>query len=254
LLCIDYAQGGYNGKIMAKGYVLGTVAKNEATRRKKASKIIKILREYKTLEKSRVLEIGTGAGYIAHELSKVARKVDSVDIVDDRLIKEGFTQKLVTDEALPYRAASFDIVITNHVLEHVPDQERHLSEIRRVLKPDGVVYLASPNKWWLTDPHYKLPFISWLPRPVSKLYLLIAKRRKWDIYSVSLSRLTHLAHAEGFHLENKAWQLITHPESFGIQPSMLTKFASWLPKKSAKWLLYVVPTHLVVLVSKEENI
>ena len=71
---------------------------------------------------------------------------------------------MVTDENIPFPDGTFDVVITNQVLEHVPDAGLHLREIRRVLPDDGVVYLATPNKWWLTDPHYKMPFISWLPR------------------------------------------------------------------------------------------
>lgn len=47
-------------------------------------------------------------------------------------------------EHLPFPKCSFDVVLANHVLFHVPDLDRALSEIRRVLKPDGVL-LASTN-------------------------------------------------------------------------------------------------------------
>jgi SAM-dependent methyltransferase len=49
----------------------------------------------------------------------------------------------VTDLAFP--DASFDAVICNHVLEHITDDHRAMSEIRRVLKPDGWALLLVPD-------------------------------------------------------------------------------------------------------------
>lgn len=47
-------------------------------------------------------------------------------------------------QALPFDDCAFDVVIANHMLYHVPDPDRALAEIARVLTPDGVV-LASTN-------------------------------------------------------------------------------------------------------------
>lgn len=231
-----------------KGYVLGTSGKNKDVRYRKAAKIISILNEHGGLTGKRVFEIGTGAGYIAHALSEHAKSVDSVDIVDDRKVTTGFNQKIVTDERLPYKDNQFDIVITNHVLEHVPDQERHMAEMARVLKKGGIIYLASPNKWWLTDPHYKLPFISWLPRPVAGKYLSLAKGRKWDIYSVSLRRLHKLANDEELRVEDKSWDIITQPARYGVKgPKIVAKAAKRTPQPVVRALLHAVPTHLKIL-------
>lgn len=46
--------------------------------------------------------------------------------------------------AMPFEADTFDIVIANHVLEHVDDDARALSEIHRVLKPQGIAILQTP--------------------------------------------------------------------------------------------------------------
>jgi SAM-dependent methyltransferase len=45
----------------------------------------------------------------------------------------------------PYHTASVDAVICNHVLEHVPDDRKAMSEIRRVLKPRGWALLQVPG-------------------------------------------------------------------------------------------------------------
>ena len=50
------------------------------------------------------------------------------------------------DENLPFRDDSFDLVISHHVIEHVNDQLAHLLELKRVLKPEGRLYLGCPNK------------------------------------------------------------------------------------------------------------
>lgn len=47
-------------------------------------------------------------------------------------------------EAIPYDDNSFDIVIANHILEHVSDVDTALSEINRVLKPEGIAILQTP--------------------------------------------------------------------------------------------------------------
>lgn len=46
-------------------------------------------------------------------------------------------------QQIPYTAGSFDAVIANMMLYHVPELDRALSEVRRVLKPDGVFYCAT---------------------------------------------------------------------------------------------------------------
>lgn len=49
-------------------------------------------------------------------------------------------------QAIPFRGASFDAVIANHMLYHVPDLSRALAEIRRVIKPGGKFYAATNGR------------------------------------------------------------------------------------------------------------
>lgn len=231
-----------------EGYTLGTTAKNLESREAKSFKMLKILGQYKDLTCCRVLDIGTGAGAIAHALSEHAEQVDSVDIVDDRIIKDGYTQKLVPDETLPYPDGTFDVVVSNHVLEHVPDQRKHLAEIARVLKHDGIAYLGSPNKWWLTDPHYKLPFISWLPRRIASWYLKVTKKRKWDIYSVSLRTLNKLAAEQHLQVVDESWNVLRDPAAYNMKvPGPVAKTLRLVPAPARRVLLNVMPTHLKIL-------
>ena len=49
-------------------------------------------------------------------------------------------------QALPFASASFDAVIANHMLYHVPDRQRAYAEIRRVLRPGGHLYAATNSR------------------------------------------------------------------------------------------------------------
>src|SRR5690554_3605458 len=95
----------------------------------------------------RLLEVGCGSGGIAHYFAshqEQCYEVTAVDVYDNRQVKEGFSFHLVKGVELPFANASFDLVITNHVIEHVGDsaaQQQHLTEIERVLKPGGLAYL-----------------------------------------------------------------------------------------------------------------
>jgi ubiquinone/menaquinone biosynthesis C-methylase UbiE len=54
-----------------------------------------------------------------------------------------FVFEIVDAQAIPFEAHTFDAVIANHMLYHVPDRAQALSEMRRVLKPGGKVYLVT---------------------------------------------------------------------------------------------------------------
>lgn len=60
-----------------------------------------------------------------------------------------------TAEALPYRAATFDLVIANFVLEHVRDFPGAIREVARVLRPQGYFYMAVPNARSFEDALYR---------------------------------------------------------------------------------------------------
>jgi ubiquinone/menaquinone biosynthesis C-methylase UbiE len=109
----------------------------------------------------RVLEIGPGTGYYTFEM---AGRLDGgqVDIFDiqqemlDHVVRDanrrGVTnvQPALGDaQALPYGDAGFDAVVLITVLGEIPDQDRAMSEIARVLKPGGRLIVGE----MCVDPH-----------------------------------------------------------------------------------------------------
>lgn len=136
------------------------VFENRFAKAKKIESIIELEKKIKSEHK--LLEVGTGSGGIAfYFASHYQQEVFAVDISDNRQFMDGYNFQLVSDTKLPYADNFFDIVISNHVIEHVGEkqqQQEHLDEINRVLKPGGILYLAVPNRWMLIEPHYQLIF------------------------------------------------------------------------------------------------
>ena len=114
------------------------------SRRLKAQKIARLVETVRPLRGARLLDIGAGSGYIASNLGELVGdegEVWAVDVNDQRRTNDGYRFKAVTGTALPFEDDAFDVVLSNHVIEHVGDrsaQLHHLREVGRVLAPGGV--------------------------------------------------------------------------------------------------------------------
>jgi SAM-dependent methyltransferase len=62
-----------------------------------------------------------------------------------------FTFALIDAQWIPLADESFDAVIANHMLYHVPDRSRALAEMRRVLRPGGRFYASTVGRWHLRE-------------------------------------------------------------------------------------------------------
>lgn len=84
-----------------------------------------------------------------------------------------------TAAALPFSTGSFDFIQTHHVIEHVPPEtwETYISELQRVLKPKGVCLISFPQWHHPLEPHYKLPFLHWLPKKYRPAYARLTPRK-----------------------------------------------------------------------------
>jgi SAM-dependent methyltransferase len=149
---------------------------DEENRGRKAAKIRAILADERVFEKAniRILDIGCSYGHILRQLTPATGFGVGVDMDKSIGSHSGNLCFVRTDaERLPFSDGSFDVVICNHVYEHTDDAARLMAEIRRTLSKDGVCYFAGPNKYELIEPHYRLPFLSWLPRKLADRYMQI---------------------------------------------------------------------------------
>ena len=108
-----------------------------------------------------VLDVACGEGYGSAMLAAHARHVVGADIADD-VVEEARTTYAGAGRpnlefvhadvaALPFADRSFDVVVSFETIEHHARHEEMLSECARVLRPDGLLILSSPNRKVYSD-------------------------------------------------------------------------------------------------------
>jgi SAM-dependent methyltransferase len=219
------------------------------SRRLKALKIEHLLDLSARRQPLKLLEVGTGSGGIAHYFAThptLQCEVVAVDVVDQRLLRKGYVFHQVEGISLPFHDGHFDVVITNHVIEHVgelDDQRNHLREVHRVMNSKGVGYLAVPNRWMLVEPHYRLAFLSWLPLAWRTPYLRAMKRgMEYDCNPVSLPKLEGLLADAEFLYENISVRALHETLRIEGRKGFLAAIAAALPDSFLNRLAPINPT------------
>jgi SAM-dependent methyltransferase len=98
---------------------------------------------------ARLLEVGAGPGRLWQDAPAAAPLLTDLSrgmLVEARQ-RVPTAQVAVADaQALPFPSAAFDRVTANHMLYHVPDMDRAAAELRRVLRPDGLLVAATNGR------------------------------------------------------------------------------------------------------------
>jgi glycosyltransferase involved in cell wall biosynthesis/SAM-dependent methyltransferase len=108
------------------------------------------IQRYRGLEKGRLLEIGCGHGDFLLEAQREGYDVCGIEISRSAaaLANQRLGAAKVTAGVLEHATlqdSSFDVCVLSDVIEHTRDPVRFLTNIRRLLKPDGVLFIATPS-------------------------------------------------------------------------------------------------------------
>jgi ubiquinone/menaquinone biosynthesis C-methylase UbiE len=167
----------------------------------------------------RVLDYGCGTGSYSRALAMSGWEVWGVDSNADRLIEAKeqaarerldsscqFIEVATSEKRLPFASGFFDSIFASEIIEHVPDMATFISELKRVLRKDGSLYLTTPNgvsyrhitKNLLWQASKRIPVIeSWpqyLPGKEGHIFY-------WDLWTLyrlmHINGFTYLAHDYG---------------------------------------------------------
>lgn len=120
---------------------------------------------------TRVLDYGCGAGQIVGLLHARGILAYGCDVFYEGGDYSGDIPAALRPQirrmeggAIPFEDASFDIVVSNQVFEHVPDMQAQILEIARVLRPGGVALNVFPDAGVWREGHCGVPFLHWFPK------------------------------------------------------------------------------------------
>lgn len=105
-----------------------------------------------------VLDAACGEGYGTHLLAQKAKSVVGVDIDDvaikhanETYVKQNLSYQQCNVLKLAFADDSFDVIVSFETLEHLAEHDELLTEFKRVLKPDGVLLISTPDKREYSD-------------------------------------------------------------------------------------------------------
>jgi 2-polyprenyl-3-methyl-5-hydroxy-6-metoxy-1,4-benzoquinol methylase len=99
--------------------------------------------------RGRLLEIGAGSGWQARALANCGFEVDAIDLPTSLHAENRIWPVIDYDGvSIPFQKATFDVVFSSNTLEHIPQLFEFQREIKRVLKPDGLVVHIVPSATW----------------------------------------------------------------------------------------------------------
>lgn len=212
-----------------------------ATRSQKSEKILSILYDFlgPDLKRYTCLDVGCSNGGISHSIAAHFKSIVGIDVDRPAVIlanssnqNENSAFAFASGHDIPFPTGTFDVSICAQVYEHTTDQQALAREIWRILRPGGICFFSGPNRLAVVEEHYWLPFLSWLPRPLSNLYMRIFQRGNfYDAYPLYYWQIRKLW--QPFVIYDYTFRLIESPHLFGMDRyaekiAWISKLPGWI--------------------------
>ncbi len=180
----------------------------------------------------RIVDVGCGGGILSESMAALGAQVLGIDVVEKniRIAREHNRQQHLSVEYenigvedLVRRGDRFDVVLNMEVVEHVADLETFVSACNQLVEPDGMAFIATINRTWL----------SWLFAIVGAEYILRWLPRgthRWDRF-VKPEELESLLERDGLHVVDRR----------GVQVNPLTRGFSLSGRLAVNYMLAAAP-------------
>jgi len=204
------------------------------------NKRLKIILQYVST-KNNILDAGCGSGGYVAALCSLGADAYGVEFDRQKLltapipIVKNTIRLLCGDiQRLPFYPGTFDVVLLNEVLEHVPNDDIALQEAYRVLRDGGTLIVFSPNRLFPFEthgvfarksnykiPHY-IPFIPYIPLRIGKYFFQYWARNyyPWELRK----KITQV----GFKIIATDYVWLTFENISGAQPGLMKRLAPLL--------------------------
>lgn len=113
-----------------------------------------LFQKYNKFVKGKILDFGCGEGFFTELVFGKKRINVGLDLFNNKRVEEAKKENiykkisLYNGNIIPYPDNNFNTVISNCVLEHIPNIDQALKEIRRVLKPNGFFLTSVMTNQW----------------------------------------------------------------------------------------------------------
>lgn len=186
-------------------------------------KFERALRQLKGHASGQLLDVGCGRKPFAALYAGAVSRHVGVDLPGASLVPWD-SLRLRADvagdaQALPFRSAAFDTLLSTHMLVHVPEPAQAVSEMSRVLKPGGHLILSARQMWHVYTPR--------------------------DYYRFTASGLRHLAQQQGLEVVT----IVPVGGFVGRIGIKLTYRLQRLNRRKIRWIT-AIPVGLLVLVTQ----
>jgi len=189
----------------------------------------------------RLLDAGCGGGAYVHALAARGADARGIECNEEKLATGSASPRISHGdiERTELEAGSFDAVLLNEVLEHVPNDGAALREMHRLLRPGGALLVFSPNRWHPFETHgvfalhsgrrlsHTTPFIPWIPLPIGRRFFRYWARNYWP------REMRALVRGSGFRIARRGFLWPTFENISGHQPAWMRSVRSLLRGVSA---------------------
>lgn len=166
-----------------------------------------IFEQYQIIDGMRILELGCGEGSMwKTNLEKLPTHISLVltDFSEGMLLEAKknlpdskiISYQNVDIQNIPYDNSCFDMVIANMMLYHVPNLERGLKEVRRVLKENGIFYCATYGENGITQYLQELLSDYGIQNKINKAFTLQNGEKQLQKYFRSIKKYIYKDHLE----------------------------------------------------------